>query len=442
MVEMVLEKLGESLSGVIRRITRAGALDEKLVKELVREIQRALLSSDVNVKLVLELSRRIEERMLREKPPAGLSRREHAVKVVYEEILTLLGGKAPGSMPSKARIMMVGLQGSGKTTTTAKIARYFQKRGLRTAIIAADTQRPAAYEQLVQLVEKYRIPVLRKESRSAAEIVRHAMKEGGKADILILDTAGRHRSEEELFDEMEELARIFEPDEKLLVIDASMGQQAGAQAEAFSRRIGITGVVLTKLDGSARGGGALSAVAATGAPVRFIGTGERIDDIEEFNPERFISRLLGMGDIQALIEKAKESMDESAAKDILKGDFTLDDLYSQIESLRKMGPLSGILSMLPGFGGGMPKEVAEITESRMRRFLVIMDSMTREERRNPKIINASRVRRIAMGSGSRVEDVKELLRYHATMKKAIKSFKKGRGRGFTQLARMMRGMKI
>jgi len=192
MVEMVLEKLGESLSGVIRKITRAGALDEKLVKELVREIQRALLSADVNVKLVLELSRRIEERMLKEKPPAGLSRREHAVKVVYEELLSLLGGRAHSSTSSKARIMMVGLQGSGKTTTTAKIARYFQKRGLRTAIIAADTQRPAAYEQLVQLVEKYRIPVLRKAGESSAvEIVRSALEEAGKADILILDTAGR-----------------------------------------------------------------------------------------------------------------------------------------------------------------------------------------------------------------------------------------------------------
>ena len=438
---MALEKLGKSLSGVIRKITLAGIVDERLVREVVRDIQRALLSADVNVKLVMELSKKVESRALKEKPPAGLSRKEHTIRVLYEELVNLLGGGKAYPLPQRARIMLVGLQGSGKTTTVAKLAKYFQKRGLRVAVIAADTHRPAAYEQLAQLVEPLNIKVFGSpEGKDAVEVVRSALPQVGKSDIVLLDTAGRHRSEEELFKEMVALAEVFKPDEKFLVIDANLGQQAGAQAKAFNEHIGITGVVLTKLDGSARGGGALSAVAATGAPIRFVGTGEGIDALEAFDAERFISRLLGMGDLQALMEKAKETLDETKARDILKGDFTLDDLYAQIESLTKMGPLGNILKMIPGMGFALPQEAAELTEARMKRFLIIMDSMTKAERRNPKIINASRIRRIALGSGTKVEDVKELLKYYNTMKKALKSFKKGRGKGFPQLARLMRGM--
>ena len=438
---MALEKLGESLSGVIRKITLAGIVDEKLVKEVVRDIQRALLSADVNVKLVMELSKKVERRALKEKPPAGLSRKEHTIRVLYDELVGLLGGSEARAMPHKARIMLVGLQGSGKTTTVAKLAKYFQKRGLRVAIIAADTYRPAAYEQLSQLVEPLHIKVFGSpESSDAVEVVNEALSRIGKSDILLLDTAGRHRSEEELFREMVALAEVFKPDEKFLIIDSNLGQQAGAQAKAFNEHIGITGVVLTKLDGSARGGGALSAVAATGAPIRFVGTGESIDALEPFDAERFISRLLGMGDLHSLLEKAKETIDESTARDIMKGDFTLEDLQTQIESLTKMGPLGNILKMIPGMGLALPQEAADVTEVRMKRFLVIMDSMTRAEKRKPKIINSSRMRRIALGSGTRVEEVKELLKYYNTMKKALKSFKKGRGKGFAPLARMMRGM--
>jgi signal recognition particle subunit SRP54 len=438
---MALDRLGESLSGVIRKITLAGIVDEKLVREVVRDIQRALLSADVNVKLVMELSKKVESRALKEKPPAGLSRKEHTIRVLYEELVNLLGGGEAYALPQKARIMLVGLQGSGKTTTVAKLAKYFQKRGLRVSIIAADTYRPAAYEQLSQLVEPLHIKVFGSpESKDAVEVVKKALTQVGKSDIILLDTAGRHKSEEELFREMVSLAEVFRPDEKFLVIDSNLGQQAGTQAKAFNEHIGITGVVLTKLDGSARGGGALSAVAATGAPIRFVGTGEGIDALEPFDAERFISRLLGMGDLQSLLEKAKETIDESKARDILKGDFTLEDLYAQIESLTKMGPLGNILKMIPGLGFALPQEAADVTEARMKRFLVIMDSMTAAEKRNPKIINSSRMRRIALGSGTKVEEVKELLKYYNTMKKALKSFKKGRGKGFPQLARMMRGM--
>lgn len=438
---MALEKLGESLGKVIRRITLAGMVDEKLVREVVRELQRALLSADVNVRLVMELSRKVQERALKEKPPAGLSRKEHTIRVLYEELVNLLGGGDGYALPQRAKIMLVGLQGSGKTTTVAKLARYFQKRGLSVAVIAADTHRPAAYEQLSQLVEPLHIRVLGSPGgKDAVQVVREALPQAEKSDIVLLDTAGRHRSEEELFAEMVAIAEVFRPDEKFLVIDANLGQQAGAQAKAFDEHIGITGVVLTKLDGSARGGGALSAVAETGAPIRFVGTGEAVDALEVFNAERFISRLLGMGDLQALMEKAKETMDEAKAREIFRGEFTLEDLYAQIESLTKMGPLASVMRMLPGFGMALPQEAAELTEARMRRFLVIMDSMTREERQKPKIINSSRIKRIALGSGTKVEEVRELLKYYNTMKRALKSLKKGRGRGMRQLARLMRGM--
>ncbi len=439
---MALDKLGESLGRVIRRITLAGMVDEKLVREVVRELQRALLSADVNVKLVMELSRKVQERALREKPPGGMGRKEHTIRVLYEELVNLLGGEGGYALPRKSRIMLVGLQGSGKTTTVAKLARYFQKRGLSVAVIAADTHRPAAYEQLSQLVEPLHIKLVgHPRGRDAVEVVKAALPQVEKYDVVILDTAGRHRSEAELFAEMVALAEVFRPDEKFLVIDSNLGQQAGEQARAFDEHIGITGVVLTKLDGSARGGGALSAVAATGAPIRFVGTGESVDALEIFDAGRFISRLLGMGDLQTLMEKAKETMDEAKARELLKGDFTLEDLYAQIESLTKMGPLGSILKMIPGMGLALPSGAAELTEARMKRFLVIMDSMTWEERRKPKIINSSRIRRIAIGSGTKVEDVKELLKYYNTMKRALKNLKKGRGRGMQQLARLMRGMR-
>jgi signal recognition particle subunit SRP54 len=435
---MVLEKLGESLSGVVRKITLAGIVDERLIKEVVRDLQRALLSADVSVKLVMGISRAVEERALKEKPPAGLSRREHVIKILYEELVKLLGpGKGDEAM-ARGRIMLVGLQGSGKTTTAVKLARFYQKRGARPFIIVTDTYRPAAYEQARQLAEPFNIPVYGEpEEKDPLAILARAMQHTRGRDLVILDSAGRHRKEEELFAEMIRLRERFKPDEQFLIIDATIGQQAGAQARAFHEAIGVTGVVLTKLDGSAKGGGALSAVAETGASVRFIGTGERVDDIEPFDPERFISRLLGLGDLRSLLEKARETIPEEDVRDILKGDFTLLDLRAQIEAITKMGPLSSVLKMIPGMSLTLPKEASQMTEEKMRRFIHILDSMTLEEKKKPKVLNASRMRRIAMGSGTTREDVKELLSYYNLMKKALKGFKK---RGFARgpLARMMR----
>jgi signal recognition particle subunit SRP54 len=435
---MVLEKLGESLSGVVRKITMAGMVDERLVKEVVRDLQRALLGADVSVKLVMGISKAVEERALKEKPVARLSRREHVIKILYEELIRLLGTTGDAGVIPRGRIMLVGLQGSGKTTTAVKLARYYQKRGARPIIIVTDTYRPAAYEQALQMARPLDISVYGEpEEKDPIAILAGGMEKTKGKDLIILDSAGRHRREEDLFEEMEELRRHFQPDEQYLIIDATIGQQAGKQAKAFHDSIGITGVVLTKLDGSAKGGGALSAVAETGAPVRFIGVGERVDDLEPFDPERFISRLLGLGDLKSLLERAKESIAEEDVKDILKGEFTLHDLRTQIEAVTKMGPLSSVLKMIPGMSLTLPKEASQMTEEKMRRFIHILDSMTHEEKRKPKMLNSSRMRRIALGSGTTREDVKELLSYYNLMKKALKGFKR---RGFARgsFARMMR----
>jgi len=420
-----VKALGDALSNIVKKITRASYIDEKFVKGIVKDIQRALLISDVNVKLVMELSKKIEERALKEKPKPGLSKKEHVLSIVYEELVNILGEKKEFKIPK--RIMLVGLQGSGKTTTCVKLAKFYRKKGAKPFIITVDTYRPAAYEQILQLAEPLQIKVYGEpENKNPFEILKHGLEKTKKSDVIILDTAGRHRSEKELFEEMKNLAEIFQPDEKFLIIDSTIGQQAGEQAKAFHEAIGITGVILTKLDGSAKGGGALSAVATTGAKIIFIGTGEKIDDFEIFDPSRFISRLLGMGDLATLMEKAKESIDEKRAKDILKGEFTIEDLKYQIEAITKMGPLSSVLKMIPGFGFALDQEATKLTEEKMKKFLVIMDSMTREERLKPKIINSSRIRRIARGSGTSIEEVRELMNYYTMMKKALKAFKRGR----------------
>ena len=371
---MVLDRLGDSLTKVVKKITHASLMDERFVKEVIKDIQRALLSADVNVKLVMELSKRIENRALKEKPKAGLSNKQHILSIVYEELVTMLGEKQEFTLPNKANIMLVGIQGSGKTTTTIKLAKLYAKKGLKPFLIAADTYRPAAYDQLAQMAEATNIKFFgNPESKDPIEVVKKGLEEAKKYDITILDTAGRHKSEDELFQEMKVLAKLFQPTDTFLVIDSNIGQSAGSQARAFNDAIGLNGVILTKLDGSAKGGGALSAVAETSSSIRFISTGERVDDFDIFNSERFISRLLGMGDLASLMEKAKETLDEKKAMDILKGDFTLNDLYSQIEMLTNMGPLGSVMKMIPGFSMAMPKDATQMTENKMKRYRIIME---------------------------------------------------------------------
>jgi signal recognition particle subunit SRP54 len=427
---MVLDDLGDSLKGTLKKIANAVHVDSKLVKEVVKDIQRALLKADVNVKLVLELSKKIEKRALSEKPPAGMSNREHVIRIVYDELLEILGDARELSS-KKQIIMMVGLYGQGKTTTCGKLATYFKKKGLRPALIAGDVHRPAAYEQLKQIAEKVKAPFYGdKKEKNAVKVVKDGLDKLKKSnDVIIVDTSGRHKLEDDLIEEMKDIFKATKPNEKLLVIDAATGQQAGPQAKAFNEAVDITGIVLTKLDGTAKGGGAISAAAEVGAPIVFIGTGEHSGDFEKFDPKGFISRLLGMGDIKTLLEKAEESLKgkdaEKTARRIMSGKFTLHDMYDQMSMLKGMGSLSKVAEMLPGgFPGAAKKKNIDMdeTEDKLQRFKIIMDSMTDEEMNDPNIVRSSRIKRIARGAGVENKDVKELLKYYNMTKRMMKGF--------------------
>jgi signal recognition particle subunit SRP54 len=439
---MALDSLGSSLYGALKKLFRASVVDEAAVKELVRDIQRALLQADVNVKLVLGISKQIEERSLKEKVPPGISRREHVIKVVYEELTRFVGDKpVPVKMePGKKKIiMLVGIQGSGKTTQAAKLARYFQKRGLKPALICADTYRPGAFAQLEQLANRINVPVYGDvKAKDPVKVVHEGLKQFDDKEIIIVDTAGRHKEEQELIKEMTTLEKKIKPDEVMMVIDGTIGQQALIQAQTFHEATPIGSILVTKLDGSARGGGALSAVAATGAPIKFIGTGEKIEDIESFIPSRFVGRLLGMGDLETLLEKVRDAeikVPEKKAKAILSGKFTLTDMYEQFEAVKGMGPFRKIFKMLPGMSYDVPEEMLNTAEGRLEKWRVIIQSMRPEEKENPKVFNSSRVRRVARGSGTSEKDVKDLLKQYVIMRKMLKMFKRKKklpfmGKGF------------
>lgn len=429
---MVLDNLGDSLKRTIKKIANAVHVDAKLVKEVVRDIQRALLQADVNVKLVVELSKKIEKRALEEKPPAGMSNREHVIRIVYDELVHILGESKELSI-KKQVIMMVGLYGQGKTTSCGKLAIYFKKKGLRPVLIAGDVHRPAAYEQLKQIADQVEVPFYgNKKEKGAVKVIKEGMNKFKRtSDVIIVDTSGRHKLEDELISEMKEIFKVTKPDEKLLIMDAAMGQQSGPQAKAFNDAIGITGIVLTKLDGTAKGGGALSAAAEVGAPIIFVGTGEHPTDFEKFDPSGFISRLLGMGDIKSLLERAEESLKgkdaEKTARRLMSGKFNLNDMYDQMDMLSGMGPLSKVAEMLPFGQSGKLKDVdMDETQNKLKRFRVIMDSMTEEERESPDIIRSSRVKRIARGAGVENKHVKELLKYYNMTKRMMKGFSSDR----------------
>jgi signal recognition particle subunit SRP54 len=424
---MVLDGLGQSLRDILKKVANSSNVDEKLIKEVSKDVQRALLQADVNVKLVLDLTKEMERRALTEKPPAGKSSREHVIKIIYDELVRILGEQR--ALPlEKQVILMVGLYGQGKTTSAGKLGRYFHKKGLKVGLIAADVHRPAAYDQLMQIGDKVGVQVFGMPGEpSAVKIVQAGMQEFRSLDVLIVDTSGRHALEGDLIEEIKAVARVAQPKERILVMDASVGQQAGPQAQAFHDAVGVTSVILTKMDGTAKGGGALSAVSRTKAPIVFIGVGEHLEDLDLFIPSRFISRLLGMGDLQSLMETAKESITEERAlettKRIMSGKFSLREMYDQMEMLTSMGPLKKLMSMLPGMGTGLQEKIdIEETQARLRRYRIIMDSMTEEEMENPKLIKASRVMRIARGSGMDPKHVRELLHQYNSSKKAVKGF--------------------
>ncbi len=427
---MVLEGIRKALAGFIK-----GRGDyEKAVKQFIKELQKELIKSDVNVKLVLELTKNIRERALKEEPPPGITRREWFVHIVYEELSKLFGGeKKPQIKPHKKPwiIMLVGLQGSGKTTTAGKLAYYYKLEGYRVGLVAADTFRPAAYEQLSQLGKLAGVPVYGEPgNKDAIKIAVNGAKyflEKG-FDIIIIDTAGRHHREDDLIREMREIADRVKPDEVILVIDAAIGQQAYSIAKKFHEATPIGSIIVTKLDGTAKGGGALTAVAVTGAPIKFIGTGEKLDELEPFYPPRFVGRILGIGDIEGLIEKVRRAKIEFTEKDLeemLSGKINMRLVYKQLISLRKMGPLRKILQMIPGLGIKIPLEIeAGKAEERIKKWLAIINSMTYEELDKPEIIDRRRIRRIAIGAGVRPEDVKELLRQYEAMKKLMRQLRK------------------
>ena len=429
--KVVLDKLSDSLKNTLKKITGASFVDEKLINELVKDIQRALLQGDVNVKLVFDLTNKIKERALKEEPPRGVTKKEFLVKIVYDELVNFLGG--PGAKilvkGQPFKLMLVGLFASGKTTSAGKLAGFFKKRGLKVAVIQTDTWRPAAYEQLETLAKKvgadfYGI----KGEKDAVKIYKSFEKEYKKYDMIIIDTAGRDALNSELIEELNQIYSAVKPDENILVVSADIGQAAETQARKFHETCKVTGVFISKLEGTAKGGGALIACAVTGASVKFIGIGEKMPDIEEFKPEGFVGRLLGMGDLEALLDKAKDAITEEEAQDLgkkfLKGEFNLIDLYEQMSALRKMGPIGKVMELIPGMGQiKLPKEALQVQEKKLEVWRHMMDSMTKDELEDPELITSTRVERIAKGAGTTTQEVRSLLKQYRQSKKLVKMMK-------------------
>jgi signal recognition particle subunit SRP54 len=429
---MVLEKLGTSLKNTLSKIAKAMFVDETLINELVKDIQRALLQADVNVKLVFDLTNKIKERALKEQTPHGLAKKEHLVNIVYEELVNFLGGEKNELQLADKKpntIMLVGLFGSGKTTQAGKLSKFFTKRGKKVALLGLDTHRPAAMDQLEQVGKGAHVPVfIKRGEKDPVRIYKEFEAEYKNFDVLIIDTAGRDALSQDLIEELRKVHAVAKPDESLLIISADIGQAAQTQAKAFHDAGAITGVIVTKMDGTAKGGGALTACAVTGAPVKFIGVGERVDDLEQFNPKGFVGRLLGMGDIEALLEKAKEAITEDEAKDLqqkmLKGEFNLLDLYQQMEAMSKMGPLAKVMEMIPGMGQiQMPKEALQVQEGKLKKWKHAMNSMTKAELEDPETIDAGRIDRISRGSGIPTGEVRDLLKQYRQSKKLVKMLK-------------------
>jgi len=436
--------LGKNLSELVQKILSRTTVDRDAVEALIKGLQRILIQTDVDLNLVLELSENIRRRCLKEKIPTGLTLREQVMKVVYDELVNLLGEEKSGLL-GKRRIMLLGLFGSGKTTTAGKLARYFQKQGLKPAMICCDYHRPAAPEQLMQLGDKLHVPVFVSKEKDPYQALKEGLGKFKKYDTIIIDTAGRDALDKALAEELKKINKTCQPDEVLLVIPADIGRIGGRQAEEFNKLVGITGVIVTKMDGTAKGGGALSACSATGAKVKFIGIGEKIEDLEFYDPVRFVSRLLGMGDLQTLLEKVKESeLKEEDVEKIISGKFTLQEFYDQISGVQKMGSFSDILNMIPGLGYSIPEELLVVQEEKLKKYKFIIDSLTPEERKNADLIHSSRIKRIAKGSGTTQKDVRDLLKHYEQSKKMIKKIGGGKGlkRGMMRQLAKRFGMKM
>ncbi len=426
---MVLDKFGSGLKNTFRRVAGLSIVDKKAVEAIVQDLQRTLIQSDVDIGMVSELSGNIKDKVLKAKPPKGMSLKEYFIKTLYDEMVNFLG-REPGEIPlKKQRILMVGLFGSGKTTSCGKIAKWFKTRGLKPGLVACDTHRAAAQTQLKQLGKNLEVPVY-SEGKKPKDIAKNALKKS-REDVLIFDSAGRDALDKDLAKELKNLGKIIKPQEVFLVMPADLGQAARKQSLEFNKLVGITGIIVTKLDGTAKGGGALAATRVSKAKVKFIGTGEKPDDFEVYDPKRFVSRLIGYGDIQGLLEKAKSAgieVSEEKAKDLLRGDFTMEDFQEQLKQMQKMGPLKKVMDMIPGASGlKLPKGFLDVQEDKMKKWKHIINSLTKQERREPETINASRVKRISKGAGVKESEVRELLKYYKQAKKVMKLVKGGKG---------------
>ena len=441
---MALEGLSRGILSSLGLLKSRRKLDETEMKEMIKSLRRALQEADFNVRQTKEITERLESRMTEEQPRPGTTLQTHALNIIYSELVRMLGpSREP--RPRQITMLMVGLYGQGKTTTTAKLAEWYRrKHGVKVAVIEADVHRPGAYSQLTQLLEESSVEVYGEpDNKDAVSIVRNGLAAHATADMVIIDTAGRHQLDKELVDELEHISELARAEERILVIDAQVGQSAGPVAASFHDLAGITGIIITKLDGTARGGGALSAVAATGSPIMYIGVGERVNDLERFEGDRFISRLLGMGDIRGLIDLAPEDMDEEEAmrltQRMMSGRFTLNDMYKQMEMMSKVGTIDKLMSFLPtgmfGGMGAMGKAQKLEMQSNLDRFQVIMDSMTTFEKNEPAKVKAERIRRIARGSGVREKDVRELIAQWGRSRKMMKGMS-----GNRQMSKKMKSM--
>ncbi len=433
---MVLRSLGKSLNSAITKVLRRGPVDADLIRELKNDIFKALLEADVEINVASEVVNRVEQRSLSEKLPPGLERNKAVINIVYEELTKIMGDRAYPLNIQKGKtniIMVVGIQGSGKTTTIGKLANFLKKQKWNVGLVCTDTWRPGAYEQLLQLGTNAGVDVFGDpKQKNAIKLATKGVKEFKKSgkDVIIVDTAGRHKEETELIKEMKKLDKKLHPDEIILVIDGTLGQVAKKQALEFKKATDIGSIIVTKLDGTAKGGGAISASVSTGAPIKFIGTGEGLDDFEPFDPKKFVGRILGLGDIETLLEEVKKAqieLDEDRTKEIMKGHLTYRDIITMFESMNKMGGFRKILDLLPGgMGHQLDDSMLNMSKESMKKYKTIISSMTDKEKDALVKLSRTRIERIAKGSGTSIDDVKELINQKKNAEKMMKQMTKPR----------------
>ena len=437
----MFEALTEKLQRTFKSLRGEGKLSEEHVTRALAELRRALLEGDVHFKVVEQLTTNIRQKALGQEVLLSLSPDQQVLKIVRDELVQLLGGTpAPLQFAKKppSLIFLTGLQGSGKTTTTGKLGQWLLKTGHRPVAVSTDVRRPAAREQLRQIAQAVGLPVVEKESNDPLELLKAAKREAELSayDVILVDTQGRLHIDEELMGELEAMKKAYPPVETLFVADAMTGQDAVKSAGAFHERLSLTGVILTKMDGDARGGAALSIRWVTGQPIKFIGLGEKYDALEPFHPDRIVSRLLGMGDVLSLIEKAEETVDRAKAEELeeklRRAEFTLEDFRDQLRQLKKMGPLDQVLEMIPGIAPEVRGQAVD--ERKLKRLEAIIDSMTSKERRRPDLLDGRRRKRVARGSGTSVQEINQLLRQYAEMRRLMKAMKGGEKEAMRKLA--------